>query len=37
MMLERRTGRLSYNELELPYEIHQIPQNGEGAGEKLLY
>lgn len=37
MMLERGKGRLSYNELELSYEIHQIPQNGEGAVEKLLY
>lgn len=36
MMLERGKGRLSYNELELSYEIHQIPQNGEGAVEKLL-
>jgi hypothetical protein len=37
MTLERGKGRLSYNELELCYEIHQIPQNGEGAVEKLLY
>ncbi|WP_274271517.1 hypothetical protein [Roseburia hominis] len=37
MTLERGKGRLSYNELELSYEIHQIPQNGEGAVEKLLY
>ena len=37
MTLERGKGSLSYNELELSYEIHQIPQNGEGAVEKLLY
>ncbi|MBP3489096.1 MAG: hypothetical protein J6K53_11935 [Roseburia sp.] len=34
--LDREKGRISYEGLDLCYKIHQIPQKGEGAVEKLL-